>query len=137
MKQHLQITRGRGVSDEYCMRWVLQRLPADLAALRAMGNALRHQIGHCTDRGDGLDRQCSGTVTQHWISSAPVVTGKRSMWDIFARDQGGVLGVPIICCHSCGGFLAVRATPGPRADRCLDCIRADRRARYRRRKAQF
>ena len=115
------------------MQWVLERLPADMNSMKQIGFDLRRVANISDERGDGHDRQCAGSVTDKWLASLGDPP-RRSMWQVYTRGHGGVLGVPVLYCQSCNACVGVRTSPGPKFARCLACVQADRRARDRKRK---
>ena len=138
MKAH--VTRGRGaeISDAKALTWLLQRLPSQVSECVELGRQLRRDINMSSDRGNGLDKQCSGNVASRWLQAhgeglRPALP--HHALEVLTCGRGDILGVPQLRCPDCASQLFFRATTGRRRIRCDACISANRREYHRKRKA--
>ena len=124
-----------GGGDAQAVQWLLQHLPGRLPALKAMGESLKKITAKVDGRGDGLDRQCSGTVTRAWLKDVPQASSV-TMESVFIRGGGDkFFRMPSVTCPSCDCVIQPRWRGRKRAV-CDACYRARVRAADAKRQAK-
>ena len=116
-----------GCGQEHAIHWLLRHLSGRLEDLKAMGQHSKKETGSLCGRGDGLDRQCSGSVTRRWLLQNPGVPSF-NMEHVFSRGGGDdMFGLVPIICPSCSEIMPPRSR-GRKQRTCDECYRAHVRA---------
>ena len=126
-------TRERGAAPREQLevddiRWLLSRLPADLSEALRMMKGLKGLSAMAEGKGDGLDRQCSGTVAAGWLRSQPPVLAN-SWLTVLDRQADLPFELPVLRCRSCDGLVTVLHGRGGHFDLCRPCRTAAFRAK--------
>ena len=125
-----------GGGEAQAIRYLLRHLPGRLEDLKEMGQRLTKETNLLCGTGDGLDRQCSGSVTRRWLRqklAAPAL----KMDHVFSLGGGDDFFVlfPILC-SSCGELLMPPRFQGRKRTVCDECYRAHVRLVDKERQAQ-
>ena len=114
------------------VKWLLARLPSDEATASAMKRALAGSVSMVDGKGDGLDRQCSGSITAAWLKSQPEEV-PNSFAEVLARKIRLPYQLLALRCRECDGTLTslvLRSDGMEVCDGCRsDLTRAHDRAR--------
>ena len=119
------VKRIHGCGDVEAIEWLLQHLPSNLTKLKAMGWTRKVATEQCPDKGDGLDRQCAGTVTRRWLKGGPTAP-TFSLWTANTRGRGDIFGLPAVMCPRCEKPMPICGR-GRKRTQCETCYLAKRR----------
>ena len=101
-------TRERGVATDGPemddVKWLLARLPSDEAEAVNMKKLLAGTVSMVDGKGDGKDRQCSGSITAAWLKTSPAeVLG--SFGQVLARQIRLPYELPTLRCRECDATI--------------------------------
>ena len=113
-----------GGGEAQAISYLLRQLPGRLEDLKDMGQRLKKETTSVCGTGDGLDRQCSGSVTRRWLRqkfAAPAFSMER----VFSLGGGDdLLLLSPILCPFCGELMPPWPGKGRKRSMCDECYRA-------------